>query len=263
MHQQVLGGLDTLKKELASPTPDLHRAAVTLAKLKVMLTELSFMPTGLATPDQKDIVLAREVLEFGALLSIRAKDIPSFERQFAQLKTYYSDYSSLAPESPRMYMLLGLNLLRLLAQNRIAEFHTELETIDPDHLASNVYIKHPVQIEQCLMEGSYNKVWNARSNVPAEEYTFFVDILMSTIRNEIASCSEKAYQTLPVADASTLLYLRSADELAAFCKVRGWNINTTEKKIYFVVHNNDENEIPAASIIKQTLGYAQELEKIV
>jgi 26S proteasome regulatory subunit N12 len=80
-----------------------------------------------------------------------------------------------------MYTILGLNLLRLLAQNKISEFHTELELIDPEQL-SNIYIKHPIQIEQCLMEGSYNKVWNSRSNVPAEEYLFFIDILMGTIR---------------------------------------------------------------------------------
>jgi CSN8/PSMD8/EIF3K family len=61
------------------------------------------------------------------------------------------------PESPRMFMLLGLNLLRLLAQTRISEFHTELEAIG-SHNLKNVYINHPVSIEQALMEGSYNKV---------------------------------------------------------------------------------------------------------
>lgn len=80
-----------------------------------------------------------------------------------------------------MFPLLGLNLLRLLAQNNIAEFHTELESLELDQL-SNIYIKHPIQVEQCLMEGSYNKVWNSRSNVPAEDYAFFIDILMGTIR---------------------------------------------------------------------------------
>eukprot|EP00695_Tsukubamonas_globosa_P000249 TRINITY_DN1185_c0_g1_i1.p1 TRINITY_DN1185_c0_g1~~TRINITY_DN1185_c0_g1_i1.p1 ORF type:complete len:62 (-),score=7.53 TRINITY_DN1185_c0_g1_i1:1-186(-) len=44
-----------------------------------------------------------------------------------QLKAYYNDYKNIIPPSQRRYLLLGLNLLRLLAQNRIAEFHTELE----------------------------------------------------------------------------------------------------------------------------------------
>ena len=34
------------------------------------------------------------------------------------------------------------------------------------------------------MEGSYSKVWNAREEAPAEEYKFFVDSLMGTIRYE-------------------------------------------------------------------------------
>ncbi len=36
------------------------------------------------------------------------------------------------PPSPREPELLGLNLLRLLVANRIAEFHTELELISPE-----------------------------------------------------------------------------------------------------------------------------------
>jgi 26S proteasome regulatory subunit N12 len=50
-----------------------------------------------------------------------------------------------------MYMMIGLNLIHLLSLNRIADFHTELETLS-DNL-TNIYIKHPLQIEQCLMEG--------------------------------------------------------------------------------------------------------------
>lgn len=29
------------------------------------------------------------------------------------------------------HLVVGLNLLRLLVQNRIAEFHTDLEVLDP------------------------------------------------------------------------------------------------------------------------------------
>jgi len=79
-------------------------------------------------------------------------------------------------------MLLGLNLLRLLSQNRIAEFHTELELIEVNQLHESVYIKHPVEIEQWLMEGSYNKVVSNRQSVPADEFLFFINILISTIR---------------------------------------------------------------------------------
>lgn len=36
--------------------------------------------------------LSGETLEYGILLSIKLKDIPSFERYTAQIKTFYYDY---------------------------------------------------------------------------------------------------------------------------------------------------------------------------
>lgn len=54
-----------------------------------------------------------------------------------------------------MHQLLGLNLLFLLSQNRVAEFHTELERLPAKDIQTNVYIKHPVSLEQVrlLLEG--------------------------------------------------------------------------------------------------------------
>ena len=40
----------------------------------------------------------------------------------------------------------------------MAEFHTELERLPAKEVQNNVYIKHPVSLEQYIMEGSYNKV---------------------------------------------------------------------------------------------------------
>ena len=49
-----------------------------------------------------------------------------------------------------MFTILGLYLLRLLTLNKLAEFHMELETYSIEQL-SNVFIKHPIQVEQDLM----------------------------------------------------------------------------------------------------------------
>jgi len=93
-------------------------------------------------------------------------------------------YSSVLPHSEREFPIRGLNLIRLLIQNRIADFHTTLESLPlpADELIANPFIRHPVNLERWLMEGSYSKVWNAREEAPAEEYKFFVDSLMGTIR---------------------------------------------------------------------------------
>lgn len=45
-----------------------------------------------------------------------------------------------------MFPLIALNLLRLLSQNRLSDFHTALETIDPEQLQSNAYIKQAVDL---------------------------------------------------------------------------------------------------------------------
>eukprot|EP00128_Syssomonas_multiformis_P004754 Colp12_sorted_trinity150504_noHs@11942 len=160
-----------------------------------------------------------------------------------------------------MYQFFGLNLLKLLSQNRIAEFHTELELLDASHLHDNIYIKHPVALEQYLMEGSYNKIMLARNNVPAPSYVFFIDELMGTIRNEIADCSEKAYTSLPFADARKILYLSSSEEVTAFAQQRGWNL--VGGAFVFESAVRDTNEVPSTKLILQNLNYARELEKIV
>lgn len=68
------------------------------------------------------------------------------------------------------------------------------------------------------MEGSYNKVWHGRGDVPAEEYVLFMDILMETIRHEIASCSEAAYTGLPLDDAARLFFFNSPADFIQFAQ---------------------------------------------
>lgn len=164
-----------------------------LSQMKILLLKLSFLPTGKESPvDAKELMLARNTLEIGALWSIEKKDIPSFQRYVAQVKGYYFDYGTQLADSAYKYHILGLNLLSLLAQNRLAEFHTEMELLSVEEHKS-VYIRHPISLEQFLMEGSFHKVFLSKGNVPAQNYTYFIDILIDTIREEIASCAEKAY----------------------------------------------------------------------
>ncbi|TPX37481.1 hypothetical protein SmJEL517_g00702 [Synchytrium microbalum] len=255
---------DQLKKELSASSSNLDKCGQLLSQLKVLLTQLSFLVVDASrAPDGKELILARDVLELGAHYAIKTGQIDEFERYMSQLKTYYNDYRTLLPQSEKQYSLLGLNLLNLLAQNRIGEFHTELESLPPDELTKNMYIRHPVEVEQSLMEGSYGKVVHSRENVPAADYAFFMDILMGTIRDEIASCSAKAYSSLPIPDAVTLLYFKTREEVLEFAKRKDWNVNLKENKISFAVSDGGHHEIPAEKMIRQTLSYARELERIV
>ena len=103
----------------------------------------------------QEVLLVRETLEYATLLSSKTKDLASFERHVNQVKSYYSRTD--VERSSREYLVLGLNLLRLLAQNRIAEFHTELELI-PVNQHNNMYIKQPIDMELYLMEGKHHNL---------------------------------------------------------------------------------------------------------
>jgi 26S proteasome regulatory subunit N12 len=187
---------------------------------------------------------------------------PAVPSLSAQLKVYYTDCASLLPESPRQYPLLGLNLLRLLAQNRIAEFHTELELLPPGLQASNEYLKFPAQLEQHIMEGSYNRVLSAKqTGTYAAEGLYFMDMLVDMVRDEIAECSEKAYKSIAVADLQSMLMLGSEAELSDFATNRGWRIDGTN--VTFGTDGDKPLALPASQLIHESLAYAKELERIV
>jgi len=234
-----------------------------LNKLKLETTKLSLSGSGSNSEEEKQgLVLLREVLEYGALLSIQTKDIASFERYISQVKTYYFDYAKRIPASSRQFMIIGLNLLHLLGKNKLDEFHTELELL-PAEAFQNVYIKHPIQLEQYMMEGAYNKVLKAKETVPDPTYAYFMDVLMGTVRNEIADCICKAYGELNMADAQKLLALPTADQTRAFVKERGWTVGQGDKLTFTKDSESKASDIPSMKLIQQQLQYARELERII
>ena len=176
-------------------------------------------------------------MECAIVLNVRALDLDAFERNMALLKPFYYDLryafssvntglscpladpalrSSLLPASPRENMVVGLNLLRLIAQNQIAAFHSALELVSPELMLSDPFIRYPVAMEQWFMEGAYNKIFKNRDALPAPEYGVLLDTLVTTARHAIASCSERAYSSLSMADAAKLLNIASEQELLLF-----------------------------------------------
>jgi hypothetical protein len=96
----------------------------------------------------------------------------------------------------------------------------------------------------------------------------YFKVLIGTIRSEIASCSEKAYPSLPIASAKNLLFLQSEGSVVDFAHERGWVVK--DGRIYFPLQQGDaeartEKDILVASgqVIENTIGYARELETIV
>ncbi|KXG46016.1 SAC3/GANP/Nin1/mts3/eIF-3 p25 [Penicillium griseofulvum] len=250
---------------------------------RALLMQNALIPTS-STPPQL-VVLARQVLELGALASIRQKDAQLFTRYYQQLQPFYDlerhaglpgqSSSEVDFSTSQRSKITGLYLLLLLSMGDSANFHTVLEglveeaSLKGGRVEDDACIKYPVELERNLMEGSYDKVWRETKSerVPSEDFGLFSSVLVGTIRNEIAGCSEKAYPSLPISNAKNLLFLESEGAVIDFAKERGWILR--DGRIYFPVEPEaaarSERDILVASgtVIENALGYARELETIV
>ncbi|NXE99991.1 PSMD8 ATPase, partial [Menura novaehollandiae] len=128
----------------------------------------------------------------------------------------------------------------------------------------NLFIRHPVSLEQYLMEGSYNKVFLAKGNIPAESYTFFIDILLDTIR----SGTPKTPQTPP--NPSELLNpfnpqipLQNIPKNHPKLR-RGWVLGPSNYYSFGGRQQKAEDPpIPSTELATQVIEYARQLEMIV
>ena len=172
----------------------------------------------------------------------------------------FNTNSSLLLESPRKWTILGLNLMYLLANNRLSDFHTELELI-PMKSRAEPSIAFPVELEQRLMEGSFGKVLSLKKSVPSTYYAFFMNALVETVRERISECSMKAYDFIPVSEGKKLLMLESDKKVQEYADKRGWKI--AGGKIEWNVNVSSSLVMNSKDVIEETLAYATELERIV
>ncbi|CAH8492263.1 unnamed protein product [Heterobilharzia americana] len=226
------------------------------------LTRCAFLPKNESEASRRELLIARSTLEIATMLASEKQDIPAFEHYMSQLKCYYYDYKSNLPDSAYKYELLGLNLLCLLAQGRLGDFHTELERLTIEEITSSVYINHPVSMEQYLMEGSFHKVFLSKGNVPSKRYDFFIDILLNTTRDEVASCLEAAYECLSLKDAAPMLFFDSEEGTRVFGQKRGWDLQNGLFRFPKLEKEADDS-IPSADVTKVMLEYTRELDQII
>ncbi|KIW28537.1 hypothetical protein, variant [Cladophialophora immunda] len=261
--------LHTLQQSLSHNDPS--QAQSQLQKAKLALLQQNALIPSTQTPPQT-LATARSILEAGALLSIRSRDPESFVRYYSQLQPFY-DFPGLSQTPSReRSKITGLYLLLLLSQGDYAGFHTLLESLivaeganGSSSVEADPYIKYPMELERNLMEGSYDQVWRKTNgrDVPGEEFGLFSDILINTIRVEIASCAARSYPSLPIASAKNLLFLESEGAVMEFAREQGWSLE--EGRIHFPgleaakkAEEGDEKEV-----INHMVEYARELESIV
>lgn len=92
MRQEAIDLYSKLTNEWNKKPQNFDKCLDLLANLKIVLTEMGFIPAQGTQIDRKELHLARDVLEIGAQCSIAVGDIPAFERYISQLKTFYFDF---------------------------------------------------------------------------------------------------------------------------------------------------------------------------
>ncbi|XP_030385025.1 26S proteasome non-ATPase regulatory subunit 8 [Scaptodrosophila lebanonensis] len=255
-----------LKSEWEKRAPNLARCGQLLDVLKLELVRVGFASPqeALQPKSQQQMVMSRDMLEIAVEHSITVKDYAAFERYMAQLNMYYYDYDKYLQASSQMYKFLGLNLLYMLAHNRIADFHIELERLPSALLLENPFIQPVLALENYYMEGRYNKILQAKRSMPSAIYASFMDMLVNTARDEIASCMEKSYDKMSPKQAALRLGLKPGGaDVAAIANKRSWPLDDQGNYNFIGLHTKPKEMVSAKEIAGNTLTYAHELEKIV
>ncbi|KAM8709384.1 hypothetical protein ACLKA7_016225 [Drosophila subpalustris] len=257
-----------LKSEWGKSSPNLGRCAQLLDSLKLEMVRVGLAGVqgqgALPSQQAQDLRMSREMLEIAIEHSIRVKDNAAFERYMTQLKMYYYDYDKYLESSPQMHKFMGLHLLYLLATNRIADFHIELERLPSALLLQNPFISPVLALENYFMEGRYNKILQAKKSMPTELYYNFMDILVNTAREEIASCMEKSYSKISQKQAALRLGLKpGGPEINNLAAKRKWTLDMDGNFNYADLNTRRSEKVSAKDIAVHTLTYAHELEKIV
>mmetsp|Transcript_18613 Transcript_18613/g.29197 ORF Transcript_18613/g.29197 Transcript_18613/m.29197 type:complete len:260 (-) Transcript_18613:92-871(-) len=233
-----------------------------LNQLKIWMLEIS------PEDPPESLILAATALELGALLSAADDDLDAFARNISQLKPYYDALSATATtttvQTERKCHVLGLNLMHLLVDNRLSEFHAELELLSEEE-AGTPFVSFPITLERQLMVGSYDEVLNAGTNVPDPSYNFFMENLMETVRDAIADCVEVTYKSLKLMDAVSMMKLDSVEELHEYVQDKrdDWLVEGDMLTFQPPPVGSKAADIPSMKLISQSLSYATELERIV
>jgi len=235
---------------------DIDGGKSALSEMKILMLDF--------TGTEECTIIAASALELGVLLSVADEDLDAFARNVAQLKSYYAALTSTA--TPKKCHILGLNLMYLLVENNLSEFHADLELLSSVE-ASNPFISFPINLERQLMVGSYDEVLKAGTHEPDASYSFFMDNLLQTVRDSIADCVEVSYKTMKIGDAVSIMKFDSKEDLLDYiqeCR-DDWIVDDVTEELCFQPPSAGAtaSDIPSKKLIAQTLAYATELERIV
>mmetsp|Transcript_13615 Transcript_13615/g.30029 ORF Transcript_13615/g.30029 Transcript_13615/m.30029 type:complete len:269 (-) Transcript_13615:84-890(-) len=257
--------LSSLKASLSLPIgSDFKSGHDALVALKICLTTFPFL-IGIPSPTaEEERAIAIDALESGAILCVKSGDSEGFQRAFVQLRPLYRPSDS---STERRNVITGLYLTHLLVDDCLNEFHSEFERLPADAL-TDPHVSFPIALERQLMVGSYDAVLSSASKAPnAELYAPLLSHLTRTVRDAIADGVEVSYKSMALDEAVAMMKFENVEELLEYveeCR-KDWLVDDFGKKICFQPPEvgRRAEDIPSWDVIKNTLNYATELERIV
>jgi 26S proteasome regulatory subunit N12 len=274
-----------------------HEGMKLLQQIKVArITQYTPTTTTTTTTSVTDVQYI-QALECGVLLTIQLQDLDNFIRHYQLLQPLYQLYSTGGIVTlPRKNHIIGLYLMSLLVTASSSEFHSELEllfaestvtTSTASSISNDPYIQFPISLERKLMVGIYDEIFNMTLPCPTT-YPFFMEQLVSTVRDAIADCIEVSYLSLSLPQTATIMKFDSGNttstadpvqELLEYIEVarEDWIVHSDTKMITFQQQqlsssssssNNTGtiitgHDVPSQQWIQQALTYATEMERII
>lgn len=241
-----------LESYLASGNQDEAKTLLSQVKLALLTQPL----------DINELAQAVAALEIGVLLAVRAEDLDLFGRTVALIQPYYyTDGKTKVLSTPRRLLVIGLHLMHLLVENRLSEFHSQLELLSEEE-AANPFISFPVGLERQLMVGIYDEILAVTA--PDASYQIFLDLTVQTVRDAIADCIEVSYESLTTEQAAEIMKFDSTQELLEYVQESrdDW-ILQGDILTFQPVASSGAQDIPSMEWIEQSLTYATEMERIV
>ncbi|VDO91501.1 unnamed protein product [Heligmosomoides polygyrus] len=208
----------------------------------------------------KQCVSLSDYYEISALVSVLRNDMAAFGDAIPRVLSFYDQCPTAAENK---YLMVGLNLMFLLASNRLSDFHMLLESVPQNIQSTNPYISTPVRLEQSLNEGAYNKVILTEKTIPSQFYSIFIRIMMDAVRSDIAVSIEKSFKLLSTRDAANMLLFSSDAQVDEFAKQRKWKSEHGCFVFEAETGHTDKPTLDTTRIAKQTIFYAKQLEMIV
>lgn len=271
---------------------NLNKLSNLIKEMKILLIELPSLSLSSKEIDLTELVIARDVLEISALVSVRKKDSFGFERDFLNLQRYYIDYESVSfqnllnyyhfipnqlflqilAKSENQDMIKGLYLLYLLSCDKISDFHIALEIIPPND-QENKFVSFSKKLELYLLDGNYSKIMQMQSTLPTPDYQIFFKELIDTCREKVAKCIECSYDKISIDKLKSMMRFSTNEELISFINEMSPNFNKEQvnssnvqwklidNAVYFEKKTSSSSN--NLDLISNALGYAIELERII